>query len=155
MFAAVGLGGYVFIFQKFFVGSSFVRGAPARHWRMLCAGLNTRQWDSIMSDDEGYPASRAHVFNGGSQQPRPRTNQPRQEDYTRLHARFRRMCGRREARVAQRRQRWAMVCRDIAAQYQRRHRPHHQNPPSSSAARRLSRQSYALSASTRDFTREL
>jgi hypothetical protein len=71
-----------------------------------------------MSDEDGRPASRAHVFNGGSQHPRPRTNQPRQEDYTRLHARFQRMCGRRQARVAEQRKRWAAVCQEVRARRQ-------------------------------------
>ena len=85
---------------------------------MLQVAWGTWKCDSIMSDEDGRPASRAHVFNGGSQQPRPRTNQPRQEDYTRLHARFQRMCGRRQARVAERRQRWAAVCREVCARAQ-------------------------------------
>ena len=85
---------------------------------MLQVAWGMWKCDSIMSDEDGRPASRAHVFNGGSQQPRPRTNQPRQEDYTRLHARFQRMCGRRQARVAEQRKRWAVVCQEVRARAQ-------------------------------------
>ena len=85
---------------------------------MLQVAWGAWKCDSIMSDDDGKPASRAHVFNGGSQQPRPRTNQPRQEDYTRLHARFRRMCGRRQARMAEQRKRWVVVCQEIRTRAQ-------------------------------------
>ena len=85
---------------------------------MLQVAWGAWKCDSIMSDEDGRPVSRAHVFNGGSQQPRLRTNQPRQEDYTRLHARFQRMCGRRQARVAEQRKRWAVVCQEIRARAQ-------------------------------------
>ena len=77
-----------------------------------CTGDCPRH-DSIMSDDCGRPASRGHVFNGGSQQPRARSNLLRTEDYTGLHARRDRLFGRHVARQRQRQQAWAAVCRDI------------------------------------------
>jgi len=42
---------------------------------------------SIMSDEDGMPVDDGHVFNGGSQQPRFRSNIMRKEDWSRLHAR--------------------------------------------------------------------
>ena len=79
-----------------------------------CTGDCTR-YDSIMSDDCGRPVSRGHVFNGGSQQPRARSNLLRTEDYTGLHARRDRLFGRHVARRRQRQQAWAAVCRDICS----------------------------------------
>lgn len=40
-----------------------------------------------MSDEDGMPVDDGHVFNGGSQQPRFRSNIMHKEDWSRLHAR--------------------------------------------------------------------
>jgi len=61
-----------------------------------------------MSDEDGNPANKRHVFNGGSQQPRYRSNVPRTQDWTRLHARRDRMMHKKKRALL-----WAQICKDI------------------------------------------
>lgn len=82
-----------------------------------------------MSDEDGNPVSCEHTFNGGSQQPRPRTNKTRVEDWSRLHERKNKMFQASKARLLQQnrdrltyiprqlkknaQQVWSVICQDI------------------------------------------